>query len=110
MKRIASLALASSFFATFAQAGTGQPESPAIAAGTPYAVAREELLREQALPKISETRSIGCVMEYTICRVYPELEFCSLGQHFCRFEWLAPDGRPFAVITTGQEVASLTVQ
>lgn len=82
---------------------TGQILQVPLQPGQPYRQARERLLRAGwRLRKGGSTQDCGAVLKDMRCSLYPELGACSsTGAGFCRFQWSSPDGRNYAIITSG---------
>lgn len=74
-----------------------------IKVGQSYGQARQQLLRAGWKPRIN-TSSQDCLTTLMDrrCLLLPEIAACShTGLGLCRYNWLAPDGMAYAVITSG---------
>ena len=82
---------------------------PKIRKGTPYAVARAELLRGGWMPvKASEP---GCEAgREDVCAKYPEAQSCAgTGFGLCSFDFRSASGQMIEIVTHGGAVGKLTV-
>ncbi len=69
--------------------------------GEDYNLARPRLLSGGWRPhRLSEQEGCSVLPGDRRCSRFPELASCAhTGAGYCRFEWLAPDGRVYALIT-----------
>jgi hypothetical protein len=83
---------------------------PPLRSGEAYELARSRLLAQgwRLSPRRAhEACSVALVADRR-CTRFPELASCAAtGLGLCRFEWVSPDGRAFAVITRDGSPAGL---
>ena len=82
-----------------------------IKRGTPYAVARGDMLLAGNKPDYhTEADHDQCSFNKPMCRVYPEMDDCSgTGLGYCRFGWTAKEGGRYVIVTTGELESSMPV-
>lgn len=81
--------------------GQGQPP---LRQGEDYELARGRLLSQGWRPQLEHEPGELCSVwpDDRRCSRFPELASCAqTGAGYCRFEWRAPDGRGYALITSG---------
>ena len=93
------------------QATPGKYALNVIKKGTPYAVARGDMLSAGNVPDYHvETDPEHCVPNLSMCRIYPETDSCSgTGLSYCRFGWTAKEGGHYFIVTTGELVGRMSV-
>lgn len=91
------------------QAAVAAPAIPKFHKGTPYALARAELLHRGWTP-IKATEP-GCeVGREDVCAAYPETQSCAgTGFGLCSFDFRSPAGQMIEIVTHGAAVGGLTV-
>ena len=101
LRWLAGLGLLSVLSLLAGMAAPALPPPPLIA-GEPYELARRRLLAQgwRLAPQRAEEPCGAVLPDDRRCARFPELASCArTGLGLCRFEWLAPDGGAFAVIT-----------
>lgn len=81
--------------------GQGQPP---LRPGEDYELVRGRLLSRGWRPQVEHDPGEVCSVlpDDRRCSRFPELASCAqTGAGYCRFEWRAPDGRTYALITSG---------
>ena len=105
-----SLAIASPGLMSAAVAQSAQQMTPGkyalntIKKGTPYAIARGDMLSAGNVPDYHvDTDPEHCTPNPGTCRIYPETDSCSgTGLAYCRFGWTAREGGHYFIVTTGE--------
>jgi hypothetical protein len=74
---------------------------PPLQPGEDYRLVRSRLLSRGWRPQVNrEGEGCSVLPGDRRCSLFPELASCAhTGAGYCRFEWLAPDGRGYALIT-----------
>jgi hypothetical protein len=104
-------ALALTLLGAIPNAHAASPNIPSVRAGTPYAQARQSLIRAGNIPADFRQHGRCAVETRDVCELYPEVKECAIdGPRPCNFSWTTAGKAPFIVTTVGEEVGGLKVE